>query len=83
MFWRLLAFTICAAVCADARLALRVGSGAGSSSNIQQLDTQAEFEACVGEAIRDANLASKLRIKIWTLSDQRGICFVWETLFLF
>ena len=34
-------------------------------------------------AFRDANLASKFRIKIWTLSDQRGICFVWETLFLF
>ena len=33
--------------------------------------------------VRDANLASKFRIKIWTLSDQRGICFVWETLFLF
>ena len=26
--------------------------------------------------VRDANLASKFRIKIWTLSDQRGICVV-------
>ena len=36
-----------------------------------------------GFHLRDANLASKFRIKFWTLSDQRGICFVWETLFLF